>query len=224
MFERVNRIVFDLDNTLVKHDFENECVIVAKELGLEGDMDFKTQLKGFFSQDMAAIRWEVVTEKRYIKFIEKHIPVLIKNGMTGKDFLEAMYYCEPGTLMAGADELLEYLYKKEYEIVALTNWFYDHQVNMLKKLGIINYFERIYSWDNYYPKPNRLAILRAINFADPCENLIVGDDPIGDISVAKRCGIRTIGFNIDYTKYPNNSKLQKADIVIKNLEEIKEYL
>lgn len=224
MFKCVNRIIFDLDNTLIRHDFEKESEMIAKELGFEGSIAFKIQLYNFFSQGMGDFKWVTITEENYAKFIENHIPLLKETGKSGKDFLIAMQKVQPGSLMVGAKELLEYLYNKGYEIVALTNWFYTHQVSVLKKFDILNYFEKIYSWDNYFPKPNRLAMMRAINYGEPYKNVVIGDDPVGDISVAKKCGIKTIGFNIDYSKYENCDKLQKADVVVKKLEDIQNYL
>lgn len=224
MFKDVNRIIFDLDNTLICHDFDRESEIVIKKLGLEGVPEFKLQLYNFFSQNIARLKWKPITEEIYIRFIEETMPLLREQGKTGKDFLEVMYYSEPGCLMDGAKEILEYLHDKNYEIVALTNWFYMHQTRMLKHLGILDYFERVFAWDDYYPKPNRLAVIRALDSTAPSENVVIGDDPIGDISVSKSCGIRTIGFKIDYSGIKKCSKIEKADVNVSNLLEIKSYL
>jgi len=224
MFKDVNRIIFDLDNTLILHDSEVEAELMSKHLGIENSTEFREQVSMMFKNGTEELKWTSVSEADFCEIIEKYMPVLKNNGKTGRDLLDTIYCVMPGILMDGAKELLEYLHNKNYEIVALTNWFYNHQARILKKSGVIDYFERIYAWDDYYAKPNRLAILRAIGSTDPANNVMIGDDPIGDITVAKNCGIKTIGFNIDYARFKRCSRIKKADLNVKSLREIKQYL
>ncbi len=224
MFSNVSRIIFDLDNTLIKHDFEGEQEFISRAIGLEGNADFKKQLENMFRTNINYIGWKVVTEEYFAEIIEHLIPILKEVDKTGMDVLNAIYDANPGELMCGAKDLLEYLQNSGYEIVVLTNWFYSHQFNALKRLGIFDYFERIYSWDTYYAKPNRLAMLRALGSTLPENNVVIGDDPLGDITVAKNCGINTIGFNIDYSKLARSKKIKVADVNVSSLYEIKYYL
>lgn len=224
IFKDVNRIIFDLDNTLIKHDFESENLIISKELGFENSIEFKRQYSDMFKKHSSYINWKPITEEYFASVIENLMPILKINGKSGKDVLKALYDIKPGKLMDGAKELLEYLYSKDYEIVALTNWFYKHQLMILHHLGISNYFEKMYAWDDYYAKPNRLAMMRALASTDPINNVIIGDDPIGDITTAKKCGIKTIGFNINHDDFKKCSKIKEADVYITSLSEVKNYL
>lgn len=226
MFKDVNRIIFDLDNTLIKHNFKAESTAIRKYLGIEQVNAFNAQLQNMFQNNIEYVRWMQITESCFGIVIEKYMPILREYRLSGRDVMDAIHCIDINqcSLMQGAKGTLEYLYNKNYELVVLTNWFYNHQVNMLKHLGIFDYFERIYTWDNYYPKPNKLAMKRALNSTVPSKNVMIGDDPIGDIEFAKSCGVKAIGFNIDYNKLQNASTIQKADVNITSLKEIRYYL
>lgn len=224
MLKNVNRVIFDLDNTLIKHNFEGENTKVIDILNITNVEEFKKQFKEMFSVHGKYLSKGIITRKDVEKVIEKCMPILEEENLTGDDILQAIYLTKAGALMPGAKELLEYLYDKGYQIVALTNWFFHHQVMMLKKLEINQYFERVYAWDDYYAKPNRYAMLRALDKTSASENVLIGDDPIGDITAAKKYGLKAIGFNIDYTKYTKSKKIIKPDINVSSLAEIKYYL
>ena len=221
MFKDVNRVIFDLDNTIFKHYPEKEADMIVDFLGIKEKEEFKKQLSVLFSENMERYKRIYMTKENYEYILESRVPLLKANGKNIDDFFDAILNANVVTLMEGAKEILEYLYSKGYKIVALTNWFYVHQVQTLKRLDVLQYFDKIYSWDTYYPKPNRLAVSRALESTEPKQCVSIGDDPFGDITIAKMCGLKTIGLNIDYSKY---TKIQKADVNISSLIEIKKYL
>lgn len=222
MLENITRVIFDLDNTLIKHEFDSENFRLADLLNVDNKKKFKEELSYMFKNHGKYLKKGIVTKERVCWSIEECMPILKEESLTGEDVLDAIHYVGSGKLMDGADELLYYLQAKGYQIVALTNWFLSHQTYLLKKLDILQYFERIYAWDDFYAKPHHLAMIRALENTNASENVIIGDDPIGDIAGAKKFGIRTIGFNIDYDKY--KGKASKADISVKSLAEIKWHL
>lgn len=220
-FSGVNRVIFDLDNTLIKHDFEKENIRIAKHLGLEDSSQFREQFDAMFKNNSKYLKDTIVTRGYFITVIERLMPILKDIGITGKDLLDIIDKYHAGTLMEGAEEILEYLSDKGYQLVAFTNWFGDYQSNILKKLRIYKYFERIYSWDDYFAKPNYFAMLRALENTQPNQNVMIGDDVHGDVISPKNAGVKTIGFNVNYGRYKNSVK---ADADITRLIEIKNYL
>lgn len=224
MFREVNRIIFDLDGTLIKHDFERENTLVNDYLGIDATKEFKEQLRDMFDKNINYIQRQVVTQDKFAKVIEEIMPILKEYNKTGHDVLNAIAKFNSGKLMDEAKEILEYLRNKKYQLVVLTNWFYDPQISIMKKLDILDYFEKVYAWDYYYPKPNYLAMLRALGGTDPKNNIIIGDDAMMDINQAAKMGIHTIGYNIDYNKVKLPKKVHKAEITITSLLEIKEHL
>lgn len=224
MLKNITRVIFDLDNTLIKHEFDHENFKIADLLNVDNNERFKEELSYMFKNQGKYLKKGIVTKSRVCEAIEICMPILKEECLTGEDVLDAIDYVCSGKLMEGANELLYYLQDRGYQIVALTNWFLSHQVKLLKKLEILEYFERIYAWDNFYAKPHNLAMMRALENTNARENVIIGDNPIVDIAGAKKFGIHTIGFNIDYDKYKENMQRKKADISVKSLVEIKCYL
>lgn len=224
MLENITRVIFDLDNTLIKHEFDYEYFRLLERLDVNNKKRFKEELSYMFGNHGKYLKKGIVTREKVCWAIEECMPILKEECLTGEDVLEAIRYVGAGKLMDGAEELLYYLQVKGYQIVALTNWFLSHQTYLLKKLDILQYFERIYAWDDYYAKPHRCAMLRALEQTDASENVLIGDDPLGDITGAKKFGMHTIAFNIDYDKLKGNRKIQKADVSVSNLAEIKRYL
>ena len=220
-FLGVNRIMFDLDNTLIKHDFDGLNSRISKHFGLEGSEEFKKQFNAMLRNHHVYINGRIVTKEYFLSVIEKLMPILKTIGKTADELLNAIDMYHTGTLMEGADELLSYLNDKGYQIIAFTNWFYNGQMNILKKLGISEYFERIYAWDDYYAKPSHYAIERALAGTDPRKNVMIGDDVRSDIILAKSSGVKAIGFNVKYGKYGNNVN---ADVNVTSLIDVKKYL
>lgn len=220
-FSEVNRVIFDLDNTLIKHNFEKENIRIARHLGLEGSYEFREQFDSMFKNHSTFIKNKIVTKQYFSGIIEKLMPILKDIGVNGSQFIEIIDVYNSGTLMEGAKEILEYLFEKGYQIVALTNWFSKYQLNILKKLEIAEYFERIYGWDDYYAKPNHFAMIRALEGTDVRNNVMIGDNLHGDVILPKSLGVKVIGFNINYGGYKDSVK---ADADITKLIDIKKYL
>lgn len=220
-FSGVYRVIFDLDNTLIKHDFEKENLLIAKHLGLKDGAEFKNQLDNMFKNVSKYIRNKIVTEDYFVSVMENIMPILKETGVTGRELPCLIDKYHSGTLMDGAREVLQYLSDEGYQIVAFTNWFGYYQLNILKKLGISGYFERIYGWDDYYPKPNHFAMVRALEGTEAKDNVMIGDELQGDVILPKSLGVKTIGFNIDYTKSKN---VIRADADVTRLIDIKKYL
>ena len=220
-FSGVNRIIFDLDNILIKHNYDYENELLARQFNLQDDEEFKKQLSNMFLNNSRYIKNRIITREYFVYVIEELMPILKSIGKTGEDLLEMIDTHHAGTLMDGAEELLEYLSNKGYQMVVLTNWFGEYQFKILKKLGIDKYFERLYAWDDYYAKPNHFSIIRALDGTQPRNNIMIGDNVQSDIILAKSTGVKAIGFNVNYSQY---KKVVKADADVTKLIDIKNYL
>jgi len=220
-FSDVNRVIFDLDNTLIKHDFEKLNDTLAIVFEVEDKETFKKQFCNMLLGHSAHFKKRIVTYDYFTKLIENMMPILKPSHITGSDILEGIDRYHTGTLVEGAKEILEYLNVKGYQIVAATNWFYQYQLNILNKLGISSYFERIYAWDDYYAKPNHFAMIKALDGTHEKNNIMIGDNAETDVKFAKNAGVKVIGLNVDYAKVKENIK---ADVDITKLLEIKNYL
>jgi len=214
------RILFDYDDTLIRHDNEQELKVMVDYLGIELTENIKTELIDFYAKMSNHFRGVRLNRRIFNEFIEDSLPLLKHNGISTQKFLEAQIYKDRNypMLMEGAIEVLEYLKGKNYFLCVFTNGFYDEQISSLKSQGIYDYFDRLYAWDNFYAKPDERAFIRALNGTKPCDNIMIGNSIENDIEPAKKLGIYTFGYNLD-----KNSRT-KPDEVLISLKDLKCYL
>ena len=84
---------------------------------------------------------------------------------------------------------------KNYEVVALSNWYVNQQRERLKTCGILKYFKEVYGFENAGMKPKKEAFDIACNGLDYDKVLIIGDSIRNDIEVPSKLGIKVIYFN-----------------------------
>ena len=217
---KFRRIIFDFDGTVIIHDKEKEASQLAKFLKLDKSLipEFKKRLDTFFSTETYKKLYsnKKITEGLYLDLIDKVINPEIDFNVTKQMVYDAM--CKKAKYFTivpdGLKDALEYLYEKGYELCILTNGFYIPQFDILKYVGLAEYFNRIYAWDNFYAKPNKRAFYRAVGNLEPREVVMIGDDLINDIKPAKEIGMYTIGYMIN-----SNDKVM-PDMIISSYNEL----
>lgn len=219
-FEGVNRIIFDLDNTLLKHNGDLETDMLCDILNVPRNSGLKEQMMDFFCNNEKIIKNRLVSKELIANIIEQFVPVLRQISSDGFTVLQRLKEIESISLMPGTIETLSYLQDKGYMLVVSTNWFLDHQTSVMTRLGILNYFERIYSWDNFYPKPDKRAMRRTLADTDPRNNVFIGDDVIADVHFAKSSGVRSVWFN---TRNEIIEHKIEPDLEIKELTQLISY-
>ncbi len=85
------------------------------------------------------------------------------------------------------------LLSNEYELVLLTNYFKESQLNRLNRMGIGNLFLECFGEELI--KPNDEIYLKACGGHLPCECVMIGDNLYLDIEKAQSLGINTIWVN-----------------------------
>lgn len=222
MNTKIDRVLFDYDGTLIIHDAENEAMQVASILGLGREQigEFKIRLADFF-QNYFTVNNRKMTKKLYLDNIQRVInPEMF--GVTVKAVDEAIVEKSKytTTLANNAKEVLEYLTERGYQLCVFTNGFYHGQTENMKYKGIYEYFEKIYTWDDFYTKPDIRAFYRALARTAPERNVMVGDSLRADIIPAKELGMYTVGINMPVL----DEVLIKPDWVITDLVELKNIL
>lgn len=226
MSTNFNRIIFDYDGTLVIHDKENEGRQIAEILNIPEEKipEFSRRLEHLFKTSYGRCYYKdrKMTYELYCYILNCIMRPLREFGISATDFDRAINKKSKymSKLAPHAEEILTYLKEKGYELCILTNGFYTSQVDNMKHHGIYNYFDRVYAWDNYYPKPNRRALYSALGGTDPKNNVMIGDNIINDIIPAKINGVFNVGINIP----KEDMSLIKPDVVITDLIELKRIL
>ena len=175
----VKKILFDLDNTLIKWK-DNYRTLSMNEAGIY-DLDLIKKV------DEAIPNYEVSVD--YIT-IEGLIECLINLGLTYEQAYDNIYNDKNRYEKASKEliELLEYLSSK-YELVVVTNWFLEIQSKRLENSGILKYFKKIYSSDYYRSKPNKDIFINAMGDNKPSECIMLGDSIIKDVKPAIELGM-----------------------------------
>lgn len=123
------KIIFDLDGTLMNADFSLEDDFFSERLE-KNDADKFVPVKhdlllkyeDLFSRYDIKYLSEFLTIGSGVNITEKLIREWILIGSTFKD-----------ELVPDIVDVLEYLKSKDYELIVLSNWFKSTQVNRLKK-------------------------------------------------------------------------------------------
>ena len=137
--------------------------------------------------------------------------------------------CTPDKLPDSTLKILEYL-KNKYELVVLTDWFKEQQIERLKNSKIIEYFQEVYAAEKTKRKPFKEAFIQAIGENKPEECIMIGDDFQRDIEGALKAGLQAIYYNpndidkiekISYYKFNNDVEEKEVKYyTISKLDEI----
>lgn len=210
---KYKHILFDLDNTL--WDFETNSKNTLKEVF------FKYKLDNAFSDfnqfhSLYIIRntelWNnygnnLITKKtlnfeRFNYPLQKvgiYNPILVET--LSADYLRICAMQK--ALMPHANETLEYLKEKNYQMHILSNGFAEVQYTKLKHSGLVPYIDQVILSENVgVLKPDKRIFDYAIKKLQAHKNevLMIGDNFDADIAGAKKAGIDQLYYNYDNTK------------------------
>ena len=200
MCTKFKRVLFDYDGTILIHKSEEQGKSIAEDLNLTGEQIdvFAKQLDNFFHNQKFFYNNKKVTYVTYLMAMVHYMPCILDFGLDPEEVDQAI--CEnnkkQSELAPGVRETLTYLRDKGYTLCLVTNGFMKQQVENMIFNGIYDYFERIYTWDNTYAKPDKRFMERVLMDSKPEDNVYVGNDLISDIAMAQRAGVFTVGFNI----------------------------
>ena len=126
--------------------------------------------------------------------------------------------------VAGAHDLLEYLYKK-YRLFTASNAFYNQQTSRLTKAGMLKYIEGMFISEKIgHEKPSKEFFDESFSqMGNPNKDevIIIGDSLSADICGGAEYGIKTCWYN------PHNITPDDdcpADYIVKTLQDIKNIL
>lgn len=215
-------IIFDIGYTLVKHNNEIESKMMSEILNIPYSKEFENQVARFWKNSGELTKDKIINKEMYCNLIQKMFPYIKKYNIKSLDFFKAL--CEKGEVgkYEETDEILDYLYNKNYTLVSLSNWFSDDQEKELRNLKILKYFTNIFGWDNTYAKPNPITIKeKLLNKYQKNELILVGNSLDIDIQCGINAGIDTVWYNLENQ---NNKSDIKPTYEISNLLELKNIL
>ncbi len=208
-------VLFDLDNTLLNRD---KSVLHFVESQYErlyqyiGHIPKEKYITRFIELDDRGYVWKDIVYQRLMEDF-------LINGITWQELLQDYLHnfkfsCIPFEYL---DDMLNELKDNDLTLGIITNGHGKFQMDNIKYLGIVKYFETILisEWEGI-KKPNPLIFKRAARRLGviPNQCLFVGDHPENDVKAAKNVGMKSIW------KRDEQLLEVEADFIIGNLLEI----
>lgn len=193
--KNINTIIFDLDGVLIEHDYTDEAKKMCEALGIPYSSEIDEPWNNFWNDFYTNFKDKKVTIELVISNLLEYVEYFKIYGKSIDELYEAIELKETIVKFHDYAPLLEKLQNKGYKIVSLTDWFYDRQTKVLDDLGYLDYFEKVYAFDNWYLKPDKRSVGRIIDNNDKDSFVIVGDSLIADVATGNNAGIKSIWFN-----------------------------
>lgn len=204
----IKRLIFDVDGTLINGvNFIKPIEATLKRLNIYKESNVKSFLEAISTYEKSHNNYN---KKDYIKHFENYLGTKLDDKFINI-FFEELKKCVPQDTIK-LKETIEVLASK-YELVLLTNYFKESQLNRLNTMGIGHLFLECFG--EQLIKPNNGIYLKACGSHQPCECVMIGDDLYLDIEKAKENGLNTIFVN------SKNQKVDNLDLcIINNIEDI----
>ena len=199
----IKRLIFDVDGTLIDWKDEYDSIVLEKclsEFNIEINNDLIEKIKKAFIEYENI--YEFYSKNLFMNNINKYTNLKLSEDFLNYYFKYSIKYATPNCLPEENIKTLEFLHSK-YELVALTNWFAEPQIERLKKVDILKYFSDVFSAEKTRMKPHSDSFLVAAGNTDLNECCMIGDSFNSDISGALALGISCVYITSKPVKLPN---------------------
>ncbi|MDD3304426.1 MAG: HAD family hydrolase [Clostridia bacterium] len=188
-------VIFDLDDTLIRHDRVDETKRYAEYLKFGYTRSFHFEFYESLGGMKKAFKDIKITRKNVGEYFGETIPMLEKYHVSGHQMVDAIEECSIYIRDSNVDLALKCLKEANTRLYVLTDWFASQQLKVLKDFGYFDYFDKIFTWDSYYAKPDKRALLRCIQNENHDDFIMVGDSLEADILCAKMSCVSSVWFN-----------------------------
>jgi FMN phosphatase YigB (HAD superfamily) len=201
----IKRLIFDVDNTLITNiDFTNYIKNTLNDLDI-----YTIEVLNNFLNAISEYEkyYNNYNKYDYINFISSYINIQLDSNFLDI-FFDNLKYAIPknNELLINCISALA----SSYELVLLTNYFRESQMNRLNNMGIGNFFN--YCYGEELIKPNKQAYINACGKYKPYECVMIGDDVYLDCIIPKELELNTI--------LVNNKNININTMVVNNVEDI----
>lgn len=181
----IKRLIFDVDGTLITGvDFRKSVSNTLRRIGVYSDdlVDkFIDNIKKYEK------KYNCYDREKYIDYFSSILGIDLDF-----DFLDIFFDELKDCVPEYNDKLIGCIYQLslKYDLVLLTNYFSESQMNRLNSMGIGKYFSHCYGEDLI--KPDVDSYISACGNYKPYECVIIGDDLDLDVIVPKSLGLNII--------------------------------
>ena len=201
----IKRLIFDVDGTLITGvNFVDAIKRTLKRLDIYSDEKIVGFLEGIKT-------YENKFNNYNIDDYTAHMSNAIDNQLP-KEFLR-VFFEELKDVIPSRNETLIKTIKElsnVYELVLLTNYFSESQLNRLNNMEIGKFFKEIHG--EKLIKSNLNAYLNACGKNESNECVMIGDDLTLDIEFAKKAGLHTI--------FVNSKRISNEDLNVVTVQSV----
>lgn len=207
----VKRIIFDIDYTLLKPNYDVEYQFLQQYVDKDND---------YFIYHMGEILrvYETVNFKYelngFLDYLNKFSNGRVLDERFLKEWINFSSKVEKQDLSIVSDTLA-YLQEK-YELVVLSNWIREAQIKKLENTGLLHFFSEVYGGDSGL-KPFYQSYMQVIGNHSPDECIMIGDNLALDVIGALNAGLQAI-------HYTNGKEVEHNYPKVKCLSELKKLL
>lgn len=234
MYNKIKVLFLDIDNTLL--DFDAAAAWAMKQCFKKAGLEYRAEMFSVFTEENNKI-WQRIERKEltmddlfYVRWqaILQHLGLTADGVNMEKEFRRLLN--QSAVPVAGAEEILQYLYKKNYCLCAASNGPYDQQINRLKKADMLKYFAHCFVSEKLgADKPGKQffdGCMRELPGITPEECMIIGDSLTADITGGRDYGMSTCWYVPSVEKYREVKRKsgKPADYVVHELAELEKIL
>lgn len=190
----IKRVIFDIDNTLIpwkdeyydgigKGVFEKLCMDYTSK-------DVQDIINGINSYEQ---KEQYFSKEKFSNVLKQSSKLQLPDNFL-ETLLDYFSTCLPASIPNEVTETLAYL-KEKYELVTLTNWFEKEQEERLEKVGLMQYFQKIYACEKFKIKPYKESYITAAGSHKMEECVMIGDSIKNDVQGAIECNMNAIYYN-----------------------------
>lgn len=203
----IKRLIFDVDGTLITGiDFVSSIERSLKRINLYSPKNIEKFLEAIKIYESKYNNYNV---SDYLYHLGSYLGTKLNDDFLNI-FFDELKYCIPKenkNLVNTIEKL-----SKKYELVLLTNYFKESQLNRLNNMNIGKYFIECHG--EKLIKPNKMAYIKACGKNKPDECIMIGDNLDLDIKNAQRFGLNAI-----YINY-KNTLIDEEIIIVNQVEDI----
>lgn len=220
--EGITTIIWDCDDTIWIHRKDEIEIILANMVNIPEVELFTRQYFGFFEEFEKRFKEQKFSYRKVVALIEERLPILSDYGISAVDFLDKWIQVETSFLNEDALEVIKRQKEEGYKVVILTDWFWDSQIKLLSKYGVLEYVDKIYTCDDGFVKSNPKSAEKIVEKGCESEYVIIGDSLTSDIAFATHARIRSIWYNWkgleNKTQYRPTAEISEITEVLKIIE------